>query len=115
MGYGAEMHGLFMVKDRDKVKEISKTDEFGYEFGDTWWDCDGNLSCNGYGNWHPEDVESLLLKLAPYIEDGSELDCNGDCHEYWRYVFRDGKWFCQEGRVTYDASHETELKANSID
>ena len=66
------------------------------------------VSCTGfsfsdYDKYHEEDVEDgleKLLEIAP-IKDG-ECNFTGEDDAHWRFVFRNGKWIEQSGRVVYE-------------
>lgn len=48
-----------------------------------------------------EGTEERLLAIAPFVEEGGEAHCeilDGN----WRWLFKGGKLFSQEGHVVYD-------------
>lgn len=52
------------------------------------------------GDYDEQDTHNALLAIAPYIVSG-DFQFNGDYNNYWRFIFRDGKWIEQQGEIVY--------------
>lgn len=48
------------------------------------------------------DEETYLAAIAPYIENGSHLDFEGEDGYRWRYAFRDGEMTQYDGFTVYE-------------
>ena len=59
-------------------------------------------------NYHEENTYDFLRKIAPYVETG-EIEFTGEEHDNWRFHFRNGKWYEDNGIVTYDEKKGKEI------
>ncbi|MCA9280833.1 MAG: hypothetical protein H6812_04440 [Phycisphaeraceae bacterium] len=52
--------------------------------------------------------EDPLLAIAPFVEDGSYIEMQGEGGEMWRWAFRDGRLYELEAEIIWS---ETEIAA----
>ena len=53
-----------------------------------------------YSTETTEHLLKLLTEIAP-IKDGAEFDFCGEDRTYWRFIFENGKWKEQSGKIVY--------------
>ena len=53
-----------------------------------------------YSTETTEHLLKLLTEIAP-IKDGAEFDFCGEDRTYWRFVFENGNWKEQSGKIVY--------------
>ena len=55
-----------------------------------------------YGNdkYHEDDVVGFLMKVKPFVETGEIKYC-GEDGTHWRFIFRSGNWYEENGEVVY--------------
>jgi len=58
-------------------------------------------SCGGYYDSKTGSEEIFMMTLAPFVQDGSYMEWQGEDAERWRWVFRDGTMVIQEAIVTW--------------
>ena len=56
-----------------------------------------------YSTSATEKLLELLTEIAP-IQEGSEIDFCGEDQTYWRYIFENGQWKEQNGKIVYSDS-----------
>jgi hypothetical protein len=59
------------------------------------------------------DDEILWKTLAPIIEDGSKIFCDGEDGAHWLWEFKNGQMKEKFGRVVYDTEEEKPLNKKS--
>lgn len=65
-------------------------------------DDSGDITDLTMDDWKTGDEETFLNALAPVVEDGSHLTFRGECDDYWRYEFHDGRMTALQGHVEFD-------------
>ena len=55
----------------------------------------------GDEKYHEDDIKEMLRSFAPYVEIG-EIEFVGEDDSLWRFIFKDGKWYEENGLVIYD-------------
>ena len=45
--------------------------------------------------------ESLWEQIAPWVQDGSHIDCQGEDNDLWRWQWREGRVYTIEAEITY--------------
>ena len=53
-----------------------------------------------YSTETTEKLLELLTEIAP-IKDGAEFDFCGEDRTYWRFIFENGQWKEQSGKIVY--------------
>ena len=53
-----------------------------------------------YSTETTEHLLELLTEIAP-LKDGAEFDFCGEDQTYWRFIFENGKWKEQSGKIVY--------------
>ena len=104
-----ELRIIYMNVDASiikKVEEVFRQVNFRYDFDHVR--LKHGIKINGWGNesYTENRIRKLLesLKALAPIEDGSEFDFNDGDGNYWRYIFRDGNWIYQNGKLVYEDS-----------
>jgi len=55
-----------------------------------------------------EEVEGLLMFVAPWVDEDSYINCAGDDYAHWRWRFKDKELIGDDGIVVYDHTpHKT--------
>lgn len=54
----------------------------------------------GDEKYYDDDVRTFLNAIAPYTKSG-EIEYNGEDNTLWRFAFRDGEWYEDNGYVSY--------------
>lgn len=57
------------------------------------------IAIYGFDKYHDDEVTDFLLAIAPFVTKG-ELKYDGE-ESHWRFHFRDGEWYEDEGIVTF--------------
>lgn len=108
MGYSANGFGSFQIRKNAKIAELEAVldeedikncfNEFcgvvlvkGVSFVE--------VSC--YQNYYEDEVLDALYKLAPFVENGSEMRFSGEDGEHWRFVLKDDSWEQEDGYIVY--------------
>ena len=110
MGYYASGNGFIKLKRRPFEKELEKLNELIEEyFNCDYFDKEQEFSVTyEYGNYYGDDGFLEMLNEANAVcgvESGEILfDGDDDCH--WRFVFLDGKWIEDTGRIIYDKDED---------
>jgi len=60
-------------------------------------DFNGSKFCN--------EFYKMFDVIALYVDSGSFIEMASDTHDFWRYRFKDGKLFLDEGKIVF---HEEE-------
>lgn len=58
------------------------------------------ISIWGDEEYYDDDVRRFLNAIALYTESG-EIEYNGEDNTLWRFAFRDGEWYEDNGYVSY--------------
>ena len=109
MGYYASYEGTITFKEKPSIKIINEIRSiFAKDFycGDYSFTSTGatlTLEFYGYEKFYEDDFKVMLFKVSNLLEiaDGS-VEFVGEDGENWRYIYDDGKWYEQAGRVVYD-------------
>ena len=48
------------------------------------------------------DDEVFFHAIAPFVKSGAVVECYGEDHAAWRYLFEDGKCIEQQGKVVWE-------------
>ena len=48
------------------------------------------------------EEDKLWEQIAPWVNDGSYIQCHGEDSAYWRWAFREGKFFFVEAQLHWD-------------
>lgn len=62
-----------------------------------------------YSNYDDTDWYAFLKLIAPYIEDGQEIECNGEDHSDWVFYKENGKWYEGQYKYTIDKEKAKEI------
>ena len=86
-----------------KVEEAFRQVNYRYDFDHVR--LKQGIKINGWGNESYSETRIMKLieslkAIAP-IEDGSEFDFYDGDSNYWRYIFVNGAWKYQTGRLVY--------------
>ena len=86
-----------------KVDEAFRRVNYRYDFDHVR--LKQGVKVNAWGNESYSETRigkllESLKEIAP-IEEGSEFDFNDGDGEYWRYIFVNGVWKYQTGRLVY--------------
>jgi D-mannonate dehydratase len=118
MGYRARLMGSkFGIKNdfHEKARQavIHCQDNFGIDrtqsleemVSDWGWHLQFDPSRDIVGIEYESDSmrgdEDMLDALAPFVENGSYLQMNGEEGEIWRWVFKDGKLYSVQAELTF--------------
>ena len=87
-----------------KVEEAFRQVNYRYDFDHVR--LKQGIKINGWGNesYSEDRIRKLLesLKEIAPIEDGSEFDFYDGDSNYWRYIFVNGAWKYQTGKLVYE-------------
>ena len=87
-----------------KVEEAFRQVNYRYDFDHVR--LKQGIKINGWGNesYSETRIMKLLesLKAIAPIEDGSEFDFYDGDSNYWRYIFVNGVWKYQTGKLVYE-------------
>lgn len=124
MGYYANGSGFVVtrplsLKEKTKLlKEIQATDMKHFEsdaFSVVSLSLKGKegkevmtIDIDHSDNYHEENVYDFLRKIAPYVETG-KIEFDGEAHDNWRFHFRNGKWYEDNGIIIYDEEKGKEI------
>lgn len=98
MGYYADYNGSINFKSKP-TKEV--IDQLDYCFVNFEYDDDG---CDFGGNdkYYSDTIQETLEKVKPYVGNG-EIEYAGEDNTFWRFIFVNGEWAQQNGRIVYDS------------
>ena len=87
-----------------KVEEAFRQVNYRYDFDHVR--LKQGIKINGWGNESYSETRIMKLieslkAIAP-IEDGSEFDFYDGDSNYWRYIFVNGVWKYQTGKLVYE-------------
>lgn len=99
MSYYVDSNGRLNVK-ATIPEDVINTFQDAFPLSTFEPDC---IDVYGNENYYEEDVFDALNKIAPYIEYGV-IECVDEYHEFWRFVFRNGKVHLEKGHIVYDDS-----------
>ena len=99
-----ELRIIYNNADESIIKKVDEAfRQVGYRY-----DFDHAVKVNGWGNegYSEARIKKLLdsLKALAPTEEGSEFDFYDGDGEYWRYIFRNGDWKYQTGKLVYEDS-----------
>lgn len=111
MGYYASYEGHIRFKEKPSDETIRIICDF---FGDHDYDVDG-LGVSIYGNdkYYEDYIEEGLSKIEPYVKDG-EIEYRGDDEALWRFIFKDGKWTEEYGKIYYESDTPPKVEKKDI-
>ncbi len=108
MGYLANGSGSFQIRKNAKIAELEAIlDEEDVkncfnEFCDVVLVEDvGFVEVSCYDKYYEDEVLDALYKLAPFVENGSEMRFRGEDDEHWRFVLKDDSWAEENGYVVF--------------
>lgn len=44
----------------------------------------------------------LFQALAPFVDEGSYIEIQGECGDVWRWIFKDGECIEKQGKITFE-------------
>lgn len=103
MGYSASGSGELILKENAKIspEQRSKLEEAFSEVDETEEGGKYILSlCHEYTRYSEDIVLEALDAVKGNIVNG-EVQFSGDDDAYWRFIFREGRWVEQDGKVVY--------------
>jgi hypothetical protein len=107
MGYYANFEGTITFKKIPSIRildEIRDIFEKDFYRGDYYFkDAGATIEFYGYEKFYEDPFKTMLFKASNLLEvaEGS-VEFTGEDGEHWRYIYDDGKWYEQAGRVVYD-------------
>jgi hypothetical protein len=102
-----ELRIIYMGADESIIKKVDEAfRQIGYRYDFDHARLKKGVKVNGWGNegYSEARIKKLLESLreiAP-IEDGSEFDFYDGDSNYWRYIFVNGAWKYQTGKLVYE-------------
>ncbi len=106
MGYYANYEGTIIFKEKPSIKILNEIRSiFEKDFycgGYSFLDSGAILEFYGYEKFYEDDFKVMLFKVSNLLEivEGS-VEFMGEDGTLWRYIYDDGQWYEQAGRVIY--------------
>ena len=100
MGYYARGYGEIVLQNNQEVQDILSMQDFYFDeidCGDTL-----EITIDDSGNYSEEDLHSFLRAITPFVIESSDITYQGESNDFWRFVFKNGKWFEQNGVIEYE-------------
>ena len=104
-----ELRIIYINADKSVIKKVEDVFlQAGYRYDFEHMSLKHGVKINAWGNdsyteSHLQKLLESLKEIAP-IEDGSEFDFYDGDGEYWRYIFKNGNWKYQTGKLVYEDS-----------
>ena len=104
-----ELRIIYTNTDESIIKKVDEAfRQIGYRYDFDHACLKNGVKVNGWGNegYSEARIKKLLdsLKALAPTEEGSEFDFYDGDGEYWRYIFRNGDWKYQTGKLVYEDS-----------
>ena len=111
MGYYASYDGHIRFKEKPSDETIKVICDF---FGDHDYDVDGlGISVYGDDKYYADCIEEGLSKLEPYVKNG-EIKYHGEDECFWRFIFKDGKWTEENGKIYYESDTPSKVEKEDV-
>jgi len=117
MGYIVNISGELELKDKtiktikqlvDKIKKYKDIDEDSSGFLDlidyreVATIDEGDILVYYNENYNDHDWYEFLDAIKEEVVIGSQIECDGDDNEHWRWELKKNGWYEQTGRIVYD-------------
>lgn len=101
MGYSANGYGYLETKRTQEVLEIVSNSDLELNMSNLGNDC---LGIDFYlnDNYNEDDVYDFLRKITPYVLNCDNLEFTGEDDTHWRFVFKGGRFYEQNGHIEYE-------------
>ena len=106
MSYYANYSGNIKFSNIVPKELIKEADEI---FENFYYDeNDGSADFGGNDRYSEDDMYRYFEKITPYTLSG-EIEYVGEDNSIWRFIFKDGEWREESGRIEYGDSKEISL------
>ena len=87
----------------NKVLECFEETVYGYKYEYSVCEESIFVSAWGYSEFSTSVISKMLDKLKDIaeIKEGSEYGFKSDYDEYWHFIFENGQWKYQYGKIVY--------------
>ena len=75
----------------------------GKDTFENFWCDENSIDFGGYDRYDEDPVYEFLTKVAPYTTSG-EIEYKGEDGNLWRFIFEDGEWKEEDGRIIYGSN-----------
>lgn len=103
MGYCAYGYGDIEIQNTQDVLNIISKYESQFDMIDMNKSVDKiyiNLSIDG--NYNEDSIYDFLREIAPYVLNCEEFEFRGEDNCYWRFVYKGGRFYEQNGYIEYE-------------
>ena len=117
MGYIVDISGELELKDKtiktikqlvDKIKKYKDIDEDSSGFLDlidyreVATIDEGDILVYYNENYNDHDWYEFLDAIKEEVVIGSQIECDGDDNEHWRWELKEDGWYEQKGTIVYN-------------
>lgn len=101
MGYRADGYGYLETKNTQGVLDIISNSYLDLNVNNLGNDCIG-IDCYINDNYNEDELYDFLRKITPYVENCSGINLRGEDNTQWRFVFKGGRFYEQNGYTVYE-------------
>lgn len=64
-----------------------------------------SIDVDDWSNYHEDDVKFALTEInEKYHITSGEIEFSGEDNSFWRFIYKNGDWYEENGWVTYEGS-----------